>query len=162
MTPRFARLLLWLFVINLGIAFGAGLYEHRIVVPHWIVADDTGAHWNGEMARRDDTGLRFWAFVTSPLTLLTLANLLAGWRAPDGIRFWWLAAALAALVDRIATFSYFVPTMIRLTDAGDSPASVASAMRWSLLNYGRHALVLAAWLASLKAFSLQSRRSCSG
>ncbi len=25
-------ILLWLFVINLGIAFGAGLYEHRIVV----------------------------------------------------------------------------------------------------------------------------------
>jgi hypothetical protein len=30
--------LLWLFVINLGIAFGAGLYEHRIVVSRWITA----------------------------------------------------------------------------------------------------------------------------
>ena len=159
MTPRIAKLLLWLFVINLGIAFGAGLYEHRIVVPHWIVADDTGVHWNAEMARRDDTGLRFWAFVTTgPLTLLTLANLVAGWRAPDSIRFWWLAAALSALADRIVTFSYFVPTMIRLMDAGDSPESVGSAMRWSLLNYGRHALVLAAWLCSLRAFSLQSRQ----
>ncbi len=158
MSPRFARLLLWLFVINLGVAFGAGLYEHRIVVPHWIVADDTGTHWNGEMARRDDTGLRFWAFATTgPLTLLTLANLFAGWRAPDGIRFWWLAAALAALADRIATFLYFVPTMIGLMAAGDSPQSVASAMQWSLLNYGRHALVLAAWLCSLRAFSWQSR-----
>ena len=28
--------LLWLFVIDLGIAFGAGLYEHRIVVPRWL------------------------------------------------------------------------------------------------------------------------------
>jgi hypothetical protein len=27
---------LWLFVINLGIALGAGLYEHRIVVARWI------------------------------------------------------------------------------------------------------------------------------
>src|SRR6185295_11296061 len=25
-----------LFVIDLGIAFGAGLYEHRIVVPRWL------------------------------------------------------------------------------------------------------------------------------
>ena len=159
MTARVANILLWLFVINLGVAFGAGLYEHRIVVPHWIVADDAGVHWNGEMARRDDTGLRFWAFVTTgPLTLLTLANLVAAWRAPDGVRFWWLAAALAALADRIATFSYFVPTMIRLMEAGDSPESVASAMRWSLLNYGRHGLVLTAWLSSLKAFALQSRR----
>ena len=63
--------LLWLFVINLGIAFGAGLYEHRIVVPRWIDSSaGTGTHWNAEAARRDDTGRRFWAFVTTlPLTL---------------------------------------------------------------------------------------------
>jgi len=30
-------ILLWLFVINLGIAFGAGLYEHRIALRHAIV-----------------------------------------------------------------------------------------------------------------------------
>lgn len=32
-----ARTLLWLFVINLGIAFGAGFYEARIVFPQWLV-----------------------------------------------------------------------------------------------------------------------------
>ena len=26
---------LWLFVINLGIAFGAGLHECRVAVPQW-------------------------------------------------------------------------------------------------------------------------------
>ena len=30
------EVLLWLFVINLGIAFGAGLYESRITVPQWL------------------------------------------------------------------------------------------------------------------------------
>jgi len=39
-------------------------------------------------------------------------------------------------------------------NAADTPESVASAARWSTLNYLRHALVLTAWLASLKAFSL--------
>jgi hypothetical protein len=29
------RILLWLFVIDLGIAFGAGLYESRVVIPRW-------------------------------------------------------------------------------------------------------------------------------
>jgi hypothetical protein len=29
------QVLLWLFVINLGIAFGAGIYESRVVVPRW-------------------------------------------------------------------------------------------------------------------------------
>lgn len=28
--------MLWLFVINLGIAVGAGLYESRIAVPQWL------------------------------------------------------------------------------------------------------------------------------
>jgi len=69
-------ILLWLFVINLGIAFGAGLYEHRIVLPRWLESGDAGAHWNAEAARRDHTGRKFWGFVTTvPLTLLTLANL---------------------------------------------------------------------------------------
>ena len=33
MNRSLGSLLLWLFVINLGIAFGAGLYESRILVP---------------------------------------------------------------------------------------------------------------------------------
>lgn len=155
MLRNASRTLLWLFVINLGIAFGAGLYEHRIVVPDWISSDAAGAHWNAEAARRDNTGLRFWAYVTTgPLTLLTLANLVAAWKASGAIRGWWLAAALTILADRVLTFSYFIPTMIGLMDAADSPASVAIAIRWANLNYVRHALVLGGWLASLQAFSL--------
>jgi len=30
------EVLLWLFVINLGLAFGAGIYESRVVVPRWM------------------------------------------------------------------------------------------------------------------------------
>ncbi len=29
------EILLWLFVINLGTAFGTGTYESRVVVPRW-------------------------------------------------------------------------------------------------------------------------------
>jgi len=74
-------ILLWLFVINLGIAFGAGLYEHRIVVSRWIRASSaTGVQWDVAAARQDDTGRRFWGFVTTgPLTLLTLANVVVAW-----------------------------------------------------------------------------------
>ena len=50
-------ILLWLLVINLGIAFGAGLYEHRIVVSRWIRAlSATGVQWDAAAARQDDTG----------------------------------------------------------------------------------------------------------
>ena len=155
MPGRLAAALLWLFVINLGIAFGAGLYEHRIVVGRWLTSSrESGAHWNADAARRDDTGRRFWAFVTTvPLTLLTLANLFVAWHGRGALRDWWLAAALAALVDRAFTFSYFIPTMVGLMRAPDSPESVAVAMRWRNLNYLRHAIVLAAWLMSLQASS---------
>ena len=44
--------------------------------------------------------------------------------------------------------------MVGLMNATDSPASVAAATRWLRLNYVRHALVLAGWLAALEAFSL--------
>ena len=36
MRNTFSKVLLWLFVINLGIALGAGLYESLIVVPGWF------------------------------------------------------------------------------------------------------------------------------
>src|SRR5215217_5070815 len=130
-TP--AAIMLLLFVINLGVAFGAGLYEQRIVMPRWITAShEHGAVWNAEVARRDDTGRRFWAFVTTiPLTLLTVANLFAARAAVGHVRGWWLAAGVTALADRVVTFAYFIPTMVRLMAAPNSQASVAIATRWS-------------------------------
>ena len=149
MSPAIQEILLWLFVVNLGIASGAGLYEHRIVVPAWITSDRGGAHWNAAAAARDNVGLRFWAYVTTgPLTLLTLANLAAAWMSIGPERTWWLAASLAVLADRVLTFSYFIPTMIRLMNAPDSPAAAATATRWLAMNYVRHAITLFGWLAA--------------
>jgi hypothetical protein len=70
------------------------------------------------------------------------------------VRWWWLAAGLAALADRIFTFSYFIPTMVSLMRAADSPGSVGAASRWLNFNYLRHAMVLVAWLAALNTFAL--------
>ena len=156
MPQRTATILLWLFVMNLGIAFGAGLYEARIALPRWIVSSpNSETHWNPEAARDDNTGIRFWAFVTTgPLTLLTLANLVAAWRAPAPVRKWWLGASLTALTDRVLTGAYFVPTMVRLMAAPDSPESVSSAILWQNLNYLRHVILLAAWVAALKTFAI--------
>jgi hypothetical protein len=154
-VSRLSTVLLWLFIVNLGVALGAGLYESRIVVPDWIDVAASSPAWNADAARSDNTGIRFWVAVTTvPLTLLTLANLFAGWRAPIGLRRWWLGAATTALVERASTLGYFVPTMVRLIQADSSPDTVSSAMRWAQLNNGRHFLVLAAWLAALKTFSL--------
>jgi hypothetical protein len=157
MADSFATVLLWLFVLNLGTTFGAGIYEARISIPQWI-GSAPPYRWNAEAARRADVGLRFWAFVTTgPLTLMTLANLAAAWWTRGHERQWWLGAALAALVDRVLTFAYFIPTMLKLMqeDGLAEPRATASALRWANLNYVRLAFVLAAWLAALQALALR-------
>jgi hypothetical protein len=158
MTEHLIRLVLWLFVIDLGIALGAGLYESRIVVPQWLrVSGETGYRWDAAAAREANVGLRFWVYVTTiPLTLLTLASFVAVSTVEGGARGWWMAAALAALADRILTFTYFIPTMLQLMRSEGLPPSKAgkTARLWANLGYLRHAATMAAWLAALKAFAL--------
>jgi hypothetical protein len=154
MNPKLsvAAIVLWLFVLTLGVAFGAGLYEHRITLPRWL--DLAGGHWSAEAAKQDDVGLRFWAFVsTGPLTLLTLASLYFALRSDGPLRAWWLAAGGLALGDRLLTFTYFIPTMVRLMEAPDTAAAVETATRWARMNFVRHALSGGAWFASLQALS---------
>jgi len=149
-----STVILWLFVLNLGVSFGAGLYESRIAVPQWLTfSQSDGYRWNAAAAREADVGRRFWALVTTgPLTLLTLASLACAWLAPAPVHAWWLAAALCALVDRVLTFGYFIPTMIRLMrDVQPESAAVATARRWVRLGALRHVATLAAWLAALEA-----------
>jgi hypothetical protein len=151
-----------LFVINLGIALGAGLYESWIVVPQWIASSATSPQrWNAEAARQANTGLNFWVFVTTvPLTVLTVANLVAARRARGPTRRWWMSAAVAAAAERAFTFAYFVPTMLELMrdESLPEPQAVALALQWVSLNHIRHAIVLTAWLAALKTFSLLYER----
>ena len=52
MAPYVREILLWLFVINLGIAFGAGLYEQRIILPLWFSSSsEPGVRVNSEAMR---------------------------------------------------------------------------------------------------------------
>ena len=158
MAQYIPDVLLWLFVINHGIAFGAGLYEQRIILPQWFVrSSDSRLRVNSEAMRSTDTGRRFWSFVTTgPLTILTLANLVVALQSQGPRREWWIGAALITLVERIATFSYFIPTALRLMRAEAFPSAKVEAMasQWMTLNHIRAALALIGWLAALRALSL--------
>jgi hypothetical protein len=153
-----ATIVLWLLNINLGIAFGAGLYESRIVVPQWLITTaGSGSRWNAEAARQADVGLRFWVYVTTiPLTVLIVASLVAARWAPQPVRSWWLIACAVAMIDRIMTFAYFIPTMIMLMRGGtlSDAAAVSKARQWAALGYVRLAVTLIAWLAALMALSI--------
>ena len=150
--------ILWLFNVTLGIALGAGLDESRIVVPQWLITEPgSGSRWNAQAAREADVGLRFWVYVTTvPLTVLTVASLVAAWWTPQPVRSWWLIACAVALVERAMTFTYFIPTMIALMREGalSGPAAASKARQWMTLGYVRHAATLIAWLAAMMALSL--------
>ena len=68
----------------------------------------------------------------------------------------WLGAGAAALVDRVMTFTYFIPTMLTLMREGalSQSAAASKARQWVALGYVRHAATLVAWLAALRALSL--------
>jgi hypothetical protein len=154
MRKYLREILLWLFVINLGTVFGAGLYEASVVIPRWQ---------NTPPQTWPNIGLEFWVYVTTvPLTLLTLANLVAAWQeGQEPRRFWWLGAVSITVAERSATFSYFIPTMIRLMETEEMPEEEVKAIlsRWLRLDYGRNVLTLVGWLAALKALSLPGESS---
>jgi len=144
-----AVVILWLFVLDLGLAAGAGIYEARIVVPLWGSAPPQSLH-------SPDSGRRFWAFLTTvPLTLLVVAGAAAVAIVPmDELRrLWWMIGLGLVAVERGATFLYFIPTMNHLRRAEDFAwQDVRRKFAvWTALNYGRIGLTLLAWFAALKA-----------
>ena len=151
-----ATFLLFLFVLNLSIALGAGMYETRIVLPLWFSRHNNSTYTaDSAMMRRIDTGRRFWGMVTTvPLTLLTLVNLgyaIASYMPEHG---WWLGAALVALLERLGTFAFFIPAAIALQAKDALPPHRQSRLIswWLRLNYVRNALMLIALMLCMMVF----------
>jgi len=141
-----SEIILWLFVINLGIAFGAGVYEARIVLPKW--ENEPPKTW-------EDTGKQFWFYATSiPLTVLTLASIPLIWYSSGVVGPWWLFAVVLTLIERIATHTYFIPTVRWMGKKKNESKIHVTLIRWKALNIVRLIVILSAWLAALKALSL--------
>ena len=149
-------IILWLFVLVLGTSFGAGLYEARVVIPLWTRTVTGAFQWAADLSRRTDAGRRFWAFITTgPLTLLTLASAVLAWQETGARREWWLSAVMVILVERVATFSYFIPAILALQRATPGDPTVNSTVsRWISLNYFRLTFVFIAWMAGMRALTL--------
>jgi hypothetical protein len=150
-----SEILLILFIMNLGTVFGAGIYETRLVLPLWFNKTGDGSYMvNYENMRNIDSGRNFWAVAsTGALTLLTIANLVFAIMAPKPLHYWWVAAALLTLIERILTFSYFIPTIIRLFKSEGLPADKIShsVSMWLGVNWIRIGMTIIAMLISFKA-----------
>ena len=152
----FSEIMLLLFVMNLGVALGAGIYETFVVLPLWFQKTPQGYRVDVQAMQKIDTGRKFWGFVTTiPLTLLTIVNLFIAWHSTGPNDDFYLAALLITLAERIATFAFFIPIAIKLQKSESLASSKTSRLisRWKTLNYGRLFLTLVGWLAALFAFS---------
>ena len=158
MPTSASEIFLWLFIINLGIAFGAGLYETRIILPLWFSRSQNGKYSVNLKAMNEiETGRKFWGLVTTmPLTLLTIINLIYAFRSLGTRHDWWLAASLIVFLERILTFSYFIPTAIKLmkTDPIHQSNVSDTVSMWVRFNYFRNFLTILGLLLAMKVLSI--------
>lgn len=158
---------LWMYTLNLGVAFGAGYYENQVVVPLWIKFERSTKNDkmydvvvdSAEM-RRMDPGRKFWAFVsTIPLTALTITQLFTkrfNGRHESAALTWLKISSTISCIERAMTFTFFIPNAIKLmnaemSDKDDSTKQIA--LRWTRLNYARLLLSGLAWITAMKALT---------
>jgi hypothetical protein len=157
MNPLHQTFLL-LFIINLGTAFGAGVYEARFIISQWFPKSATSFYSpNPEAMHQFDTGRKFWVFITTiPLTLLTISGLLITRQLNSPMYVWWFIACLIILLERIMTFSFFIPTVIKLQKPDAMPVAKVTKLvsLWIRLNYVRCSVTLLGWIVALGALSV--------
>ena len=140
---------LWALVIALGLQTGAGIYETRVIVPLWAAAPF--AFFSQPL--RPDSGKRLWIILSPITSIVSIVNLVYAFGAGEPRRTWWIAASAISTAVMIATFAYFVPTLLAIARAAEGDDVTAKAKMWVALNYVRAIAIIAAWLAALTAFS---------
>ena len=159
------QIILFLFVINLGIAIGGGLYEALVLVPIWAGAPPDSVlafhqHQIDYPAFVTHQGRRFWIVVTPLVGVLSIATIISGLKANGSHRRWRIIGAGMSLVVVVVTFAWFVPTVLLLmsdevtTLGKDRIASLAN--WWVALNWARAAIYIAAWIMGLRALMMSS------
>jgi hypothetical protein len=155
------QIFLLLFILFLSLGMGGGLYETLVVYPNW----KTNPTPQGLAQKFEESGQalaarRFWPLISPMTALLALLNLFLAWQETDLLRTVWLTAAIVIIVKSIATYTYFVPTMIRKLGkaAVMRPEELTKSVRiWTTLSPLRLCMELFGWIAAIWAWSLLGR-----
>ena len=159
---KISKIILWLFVVILGIELGAGLYETLVVLPVWShnaprsVLDYHSLNTaNPQFAL--NAGPKFWMFFTPAVGLLAIATLVTSFGTSPLHRKWRIVGSSLAIFVVACTFGWFVPNiMLLLNDpASASAADIAPTAKWWVnLKWGRVVMLVTAWLCTLRAFGI--------
>jgi hypothetical protein len=145
--------LLSLLIFFTGLGIGGGLYETLVVYPRWK-KHPTPATLSQKL---EDSGqnaaLKFWPLVSPISALLSVINMIAAWRSV-GSETVWFSAALIIFLKSLATYLYFVPTMMRKfkrAETMDAETLKKSVTLWTSLSPLRIVVEAVAWIGALFA-----------
>jgi hypothetical protein len=150
------------FILFLSLGMGGGLYETLVVHPNWK-RNPTPQNFIQKLKESGQAlaGRRFWPFISPMTALLAIINLFLAWQQQPGLlRTAWLAASIVILVKSAATYTYFVPTMVRKLEKADSikPEELTKIVRqWTALSPLRLCLELFGWISAVSALLLLKR-----
>ncbi len=153
-------ILLWVYVIMLGILTGGALFERLVLVSVWASSPpDSVRNWNSDPRNALDPPRRFFKFVTPPIILLMFVMFYIAFKSENPFRCWLLTSAILTLTVIVSTLVYFAPNMhvlsLRRGEGLDSEAIVKKTRLWVALQYIRLLVLILGWISALQAFRLQ-------
>jgi hypothetical protein len=103
-----------LLLLTVALSLGGGLYEVQVIYPNWkhnVHPETLRARL--ESSGQMNAGKRFWPIVSPAQGLLSILNIVLACNYTGPAHGYWLAAAIIIFVNRVITFSYFIPEMLR-------------------------------------------------
>jgi hypothetical protein len=126
------------FIALLGVAIGGGFYETVAVYPGWS-HDPAPATLKDKLRASSQSAAsrKFWPFISPTLLFLSVWNLVLALHASGELKLLWVAAGAAIIVKSIASYAYFVPTMMRKFERSriqSTPELASAVRRWTALS----------------------------
>jgi hypothetical protein len=156
-----SQTVLWLWVLAVTFLMGGGIFEHTVLTPLWAGSPpESVTQWQYGAVQG-----KFFRVVSPLCYLLSLLLIILCWRMPPSQRNWSLAAAISSILIGIATFSFFIP-ILQKTQAtrgaglsGDEITALVN--QFTTWNWARWIVIVAGWIAGLRALSLRSSEESS-
>lgn len=125
------------FIALLGIAIGGGLYEALAVYPGWRQATPATLTDKLRASGQSAASRKFWPFISPTLLLLSIWNFVLALHASGELKLLWVSAGAGIVAKSIASYAYFVPTMMRKFEGAriqSAPELTKAVRRWTALS----------------------------
>jgi hypothetical protein len=138
-----------LFLFTITLSLGGGIYEVLVIYPNWK-HDVTPANLLAKLQSSGqlNANKRFWPLVSPLQGLLAIVSIILAIKFTGEAQSYWLTAAILIFVNRLITFGYFVPEMLRKImkpEQIETTRLQAIVRRWTALSPLRIIPELLAW-----------------